>query len=265
MASNIHPTAIIDASAEVDGNVKIGAYSIIGKNVSIASGTVVHSHAHITSNSKLGKNNIVHTGAIIGELAQDVTVNQKFGFEDNSWVEIGDENTFFSYCLISRGAHGIATTKIGNHCLFLGRSHVGHDAVIGDHCILSHSVMVGGHVELGNYVHVGGGVAVHQHCKVGSYSMIGAMSLVLQDIFPFSLATGNPAIHYKINIIGLHRQNFSAERIEIIDKIFKKLRVDSQDNLEELENNADILYLKKWRENHSNRGIGSFKKIGKNY
>ena len=224
MASNIHHTAIIDPSAEIDDDVEIGAYSIIGKNVFIASGTVVHTHAHITSNSKLGKNNIVHTGAIIGELAQDVSVDQKFGFEDDSWVEIGENNTFFSYCLISRGAHGIATTKIGNHCFFLGRSHVGHDAIIGNHCILSQSAMAGGHVELGDYVHLGGGAAVHQYCKIGSYSMIGAMSLVLQDILPFSLATGNPAVHYKTNIIGLQRRKFTAERIDLIGKMFKKTK-----------------------------------------
>lgn len=256
--SKIHPTAIIDTSAQINEDVEIGPYSFIGKGVSIDQGSIIHAHAHITGNTKMGKNNIVHTGAIIGELAQDVSIDQKNGGNDNTWVKIGDYNTFFSYCLISRGAHGEAITKIGNHCLFLGRSHVGHDAIVGNRCILSHSSMLGGHVQIGDYAHIGGGSAVHQYCKVGNYAMVGAMSLVLQDVFPFFLADGRPTVHYKINLIGLRRQGFSEERINIIDKVFRTLRKDIKDNLNFAADSKDISFLKKWRANPSNRGIGNF-------
>ena len=254
----IHPTSIIDSSAQISNGVEIGPYSFIGKNVSLAEGCIVHAHAHVTGNTKMGRNNIVHTGAIIGELAQDIIIDQKNGINDNTWVEIGDGNTFFSYCLVSRGAYNEAITKIGNKCLFLGRSHVGHDANVGNHCILSHSSMVGGHVHIGDYAHIGGGSAIHQHCKVGRYAMVGAMSLVLQDVFPFFLADGRPTVHYKINIIGLRRQGFTEERISIIDRAFRALRKNNKDDLSFAENNEDIAFIRKWRERPSIRGLGVF-------
>ena len=260
----IHPTAIIHHSAEIDEDVEIGPYSFIGQNVSIDKGSIIHAHAHVTSNTRMGRNNIVHTGAIIGELAQDIFVNQKTGIDDDTWVEIGHANTFFSYCLISRGAHGRAITQIGNHCLFLGRSHVGHDAVVGDHCVLSHSAMIGGHVRLGSFTHVGGGTAVHQYCRVGDYAMIGAMSLVLKDVFPFSLADGRPALHYKINLVGLQRQNFSEQRINIIGKAFRAFKKGSTDILASLEQNEDIVFLQDWYNQPSQRGIGTFTTNSKN-
>jgi UDP-N-acetylglucosamine acyltransferase len=258
MSKKIHPTAIIDPSAKIDTDVEIGPYSFIGRNVTVEKGSVIHACAHITSNTRMGKNNVVHTGAVIGELAQDITVNQKIGFLDDSWVEIGNKNTFFSYCLISRGAHGEAITKIGNNCLFLGRSHVGHDSVIGDHCVLSHNAMIGGHVKMGDFAHIGGGSAVHQHCRIGAYAMVGGMSMVLKDIFPFFLSDGRPAYHIKINIKGLQRHNFSEERIAIIDKMFKILRKDMKEDLSTIPQNEDVAFLRKWKMTPSERGINSF-------
>ena len=246
MNNKIHPTAIIDSSAKIDETVCIHPYTVVGKNVSIGKGSVIKPYSHIVGNTKIGENNVICSGAIIGSLAQDVTVNP-LNENDDTWLEIGNNNTFFSHTLISRGTNGKnkgnGLTKIGSNNMFLGKSHIGHDVVMKNHCIVSHASMIGGHAEIEDYAHIGGATAVHQHCKIGAYAMVGSMILLKKDVLPFFLVAGNPALHYKLNTVALKRQNFSAERMQILEQAQKILRLGIQSSLESLPQNEDIIKL----------------------
>ena len=141
--------------------------------------------------------------------------------------------------------------------MFLGKSHIGHDVVVKDHCVISHAAMVGGHAEIGSHAHIGGATAVHQYCRIGAYAMVGAMIFLKKDVLPFFLVAGNPVLHYKLNTVGLRRQNFSAERLQILKQAQKIFRNDIQHSLESLPQNEDIVRLIEWRK-RSLRGIYFF-------
>ena len=237
MKTKIHPTAIIDPSAKIGENVSIRPYAIIGKNVSIGKDSIIKPHSHIVANTEIGEKNVIGSGAVIGDLAQDLSVNQ-LNESDNTWLKIGDNNTFFPHTLISRGTDkGNGWTIIGSHNMFLGKSHIGHDVVVKNHCVVSHASMIGGHAEIEDYAHIGGATAVHQHCKIGAYAMVGSMILLKKDVLPFFLVAGNPVLHYKLNTVALKRQNFSVERMQILEQAQKILRFGIQSSLESLPQN----------------------------
>jgi UDP-N-acetylglucosamine acyltransferase len=213
----IHKTAIIDSTALISSNVKIGAYAIIDKNVSIGEGTIVKEHAVIRENTSLGKNNIVYQYSSIGERPQDL----KFKNEKTTCT-IGDNNVFREYCSIHRGTKdGISDTTIGNNNLFMAYTHVAHDCVIHDECILSNAASLAGHVEVESHVSLGGFTIVHQFCRIGKYAFSGLGTVISQDVTPYTLVAGNHAKAYKINSEGLKRKNFDENDLKKLEKCFK--------------------------------------------
>ena len=80
---------------------------------------------------------------------------------------------------------------------------------------------LGGHVEIGNYVNIAWGAGLHQFCRVGDHAMVGAASKVVQDVPPFMIADGNPAMVRTTNKIGLERAGFSSEDINLARRVFK--------------------------------------------
>ena len=202
------------------------------------------------------KKSVICSGPIIGSLAQDVTFNPLNENDDilAKLPIIGPLITlFFSHTLISRGTNGKnkgnGLTKIGSNNMFLGKSHIGHDVVAS---------MIGGHAEIEDYAHIGGATAVHQHCKIGAYAMVGSMILLKKDVLPFFLVAGNPVLHYKLNTVALKRQNFSVERMQILEQAQKILRFGIQSSLESLPQNEDITKLIESQKNSSKYGIYRF-------
>ncbi len=224
----IHKTAIVDSKAEIDASVQIGAYSIIEGNVKIASGSIIHPHVVIKKNVEIGKNNEFFQFSSIGEQPQDL----KFDGED-SFLHIGDNNTFREYCTLNRGTRaGINKTVIGSNNLFMSYSHVAHDCIIKDHCILSNAASLAGHVEVGNNVSLGGFTLVHQFCNIGNYAFSGLGTVISRDVTPFTLVAGNHARAYKINTTGLKRSGFGDDTINALEKLFK-LFIKSKNTREE--------------------------------
>lgn len=208
----IHPTAIIDSSAHLDEGIKIGAYSIIGKNVKIGKNTVIYPHV-IIENSVIGEYCEIFYGAIIGSDSQDLKSTP-----DISYVKIGDHNIIREYVTINRSSTSGGETIIGNNNLLMAYVHVGHDCVIGNQNILANSVNLGGYCHINDYSVIGGLTGVHQFVRVGSYSITGGLTRVNHDIPPYFMTVGNPAIVEGVNIKGLKRNLFSRESINILRK-----------------------------------------------
>ena len=211
-SGTIHPTAIIADGACIGRNVHIGPYSIIGENVTIGDDCVIHSHVVIEGWTTIGYRNQIFTGAIIGNIPQDL----KF-IGEQSFVTIGDDNIIREYVTINRGTTGGGgKTSIGNHNLLMTGSHLAHDVLIGNHNIIVNFVGIAGHAIIEDWVTIGAHCVVHQFCKLGRLSMIGSHSVLNKDVLPFSLIDGNPPQLYGVNVVRLRRNGYtSGDRIQL--------------------------------------------------
>jgi len=215
----IHPTAIIDSSANIDSTVEIGAYTVVGPNVTIASGCWVGPHVVIEGPTSIGTDNKIFQFASIGAAPQDLKYNN-----EPTRLEIGERNTFRENCTVNRGTtKDQLVTKIANDNLFMAGSHVGHDCVIGSHCVFANYATLGGHVVMADWVHMGGFSGVHQFCKVGAHAFIANNTAVTRDVPPFVMAVGRPAEPHSVNAEGLKRRGYSPEQIRNIRDAYKVL------------------------------------------
>jgi UDP-N-acetylglucosamine acyltransferase len=217
--SRIHPTAIVDASAKVAGDVAVGPYSIIGADVTIGAGSVIGPHVVVGARTRLGARNRIFQFASIGEIAQD----RKYGGEPTT-TTIGDDNTFREYVTVHAGtAQDRGDTLIGNGNLFLAYSHVAHDCVIGNLTTFSNNAQIAGHVHIGDWAVLGAFAGVHQFCRVGAHAFIGAFAVVLQDVPPYVTVQGYPAKPHGTNNEGLRRRGFTSEDVMTIRRAYKTL------------------------------------------
>lgn len=216
---NIHPTAIVEAGAALDGSVTVGPYSIIGPHVRIAAGTTVGPHVVIEGHTTIGRDNRIFQFASIGAANQD----KKYQGEPTRLV-IGDRNTIREFTTLQVGTvQDKGVTTIGDDNWIMAYVHVAHDCIVGSHTTLANNATLAGHVELGDWVTVGGLTGIHQFVKVGAHAMVGFASAVAQDVPPFMLVDGNPLAVRGVNVVGLKRRDFSAGRIAAVKQMHKLL------------------------------------------
>lgn len=216
---NIHPTALVDAGAQLDDDVEVGPYSIVGRGVRLGAGCVVGPHVVIEGETIAGRLNRFHPFASIGGPPQD----KKYQGEPTSLV-IGDGNTFRESVTINRGTvQDKGCTRIGSNNWVMAYVHIAHDCSIGDHTIFANSTNLAGHVEVGDWAILGGCTQVHQFCKIGAHAMTGAGTVVLHDIPPYVMASGNSAGAHGLNSEGLRRRGFSPERLQLLRQAYKLL------------------------------------------
>ena len=229
----IHPTAIIHPTAQLADDVEVGAYSIIGPQVSIDAGTKVFSHVVIAENTRIGKHNEIFQFASVGERCQDL----KFKGEE-TWLEIGDHNSIREHCTLHRGTvQDESLTKIGSHNLLMVNTHVAHDCFIGDHNIIANNVGIAGHVRMGSHIILGGNSGIHQFCHIDSYSMVGGASLIVKDVPAYVMVSGNPAHAHGMNYEGMRRKGWSKATIDGLKQAFKivyRLNLTTQEAIQKI-------------------------------
>jgi UDP-N-acetylglucosamine acyltransferase len=217
--TQIHPTAIVDPGAELDGSVTVGPYTLIGPHVKIGAGTTVAGHVVIEGHTTIGRDNRIFQFGSIGAANQD----KKYQGEPTELV-IGDRNTLREFVTLHVGTvQDKAVTRIGDDNWIMAYTHIAHDCVVGNHTTLANNATLAGHVELGDWVTIGGLTGIHQFVKVGAHAMVGFASAVSQDVPPFMLVDGNPLAVRGVNVVGLKRRDFSAERIAAVRQMHKLL------------------------------------------
>jgi UDP-N-acetylglucosamine acyltransferase len=216
----IHPQAILAASAKLGQGVKIGAFAVVGEEVELGEGCVLHAHAVVRGPSKFGKNNVFHPFSVIGGDPQDYTFRG-----ERAELVAGDGNIFREYVTVSRGTQkGSGKTSLGDDNFFLAYSHVGHDCQVGSHTLFVNGATLAGHVTVEDFVTVGAFCPVHQFCRIGRYAYIGASTVITQDVPPFSkIVTERETQNFGINAIGLERKGFSPERIQALKRAYRLL------------------------------------------
>jgi UDP-N-acetylglucosamine acyltransferase len=214
--STIHATALVDPGAELDLDVEVGPYSIIGPEVKIGKGTRIKPHVVVEGNTTIGEGNLIFQFATIGSIPQDL----KYKGEDSQLI-IGSHNVIREYASLNPGTTGGGMiTRVGDRNLLMMYCHIAHDCTIGNHSVIANGATLGGHVIIEDYVIAGGLVGIHQFVKVGTGSIVGAGSMVSKDIPPYCNATGDRVRLRGLNLVGLRRRGFSRDQIDALKKAY---------------------------------------------
>ena len=216
MSTRIHPTAIIDSTAQIGEGCEIGPYCVIGANVELGPECQLLHHVSVSGPSKIGSGNRFYAFSSIGQQTQDL----KYAGEP-TYLAIGDGNTFREFVTVHRGTAKGTVTRIGNGGNFLSYSHIAHDCIVGNNVIFSNNGTLAGHVEVGDHAIIGGLTAIHQFCRIGAYALTGGCSKIVQDVPPFMIADGNPAKVRSYNKVALERHGFSDESHRAIKEAYR--------------------------------------------
>jgi UDP-N-acetylglucosamine acyltransferase len=220
--SLIHPTAIVDAGAEIDSSVSIGPYSIIGPHVKIGAGTSIGAHCVIEGRTTIGQGNRIFHFVSLGAVSQD----KKYAGEPCELV-IGDRNTIREFSTYHIGtAQDAGVTRLGNDNWMMAYTHLAHDCQVGNNTTFANNAQIAGHVHVGDFAVMGAYTNVHQFVKVGAHAMTGMGTTLLAEVPPFAMVSGNPAAARSMNYEGLRRRGFSAGRIAAVKAMHKAIYRD---------------------------------------
>ena len=240
----------------VTESVKIAKSAVIGDSVIIGEGSEIGEGAIIRDGVSIGKNCKILPYAVIGEPAQD----HSFAGEE-SFVEIGDNNTIREFVTINKAVGEGEKTFLGDNNYIMAYSHIAHNAVVENNVTIANSVQIAGHCHIDDFANIGGLTAIHQGCKVGKLAMVSGMSATNKDLPPYFMFGLTPAVAATINRHGLKKQNISAETINEIFKAFKiiyKTGIPLPQSIERLDQELiksdQIKYLIEFLRN-SKRGI----------
>jgi UDP-N-acetylglucosamine acyltransferase len=219
VTAEIHPSAVVEDGARIGGNVKIGAYCIVGRDVEIADGAVLHSHVVIEGHTRIGSGTRISPFAMIGGPPQDI------GYRgEETAVEIGSNCIIREHVTVHHGtARGRGVTQIGDDCYLMVGSHVAHDCKVGNHVVIVNSVALAGHVTVGDHAIISGLTGVHQRTRIGAHAFIGGLSSVVADVIPFAAATGIRAELAGLNIVGLKRRGFDRPTIHALRAAYQAI------------------------------------------
>ena len=212
----IHPTALIDPTAELGLGVTIGPYAIIGPRVTVGDRCRIGPRATLQQNVRLASGVSIGDGSILGGAPQD----QKYNGEE-TWVEVGENTIIREYSTINRATAATYKTTVGARCFIMTYVHLAHDCHVGDDVVIANATQCAGHVTIHDRAILSGLNAVHQFVTIGTYAFVGGGSRVNQDIPPYVKAVGNPMELYGLNSIGLQRAGFSGETLAALKRAYR--------------------------------------------
>ena len=244
--SEIHPQAVVHATARLAEGVSIGPFAVIGPEVVLGAGVRVGPSVVIEKGTVIGERCRIFHGASLGGEPQVL------GFDPQlpSFLEIGPDTVIREFVTIHRSMKENGVTRVGAHCLLMAYSHVGHDCEIGDHAVIVNQTGLSGHVVVQPYAFVSGMVGVHQHVRIGCHAMVGGFTALRKDVLPYSLVEGVPPRLISTNAVGLRRRNFPPQvrsALKAALKVIQDPRTNTRQALEriqsEIENLEEIRYL----------------------
>ena len=216
---SIHPSAIVHPAARLGQRVVIGPYSIVGEHVEIGDDTVIGPHVVLSGHTRIGRDNRIFQFCSIGEAPQD----KKYAGEPTR-LEIGNRNTIREFCTFNCGtAQDAGVTRLGNDNWIMAYVHLAHDCQVGNQTIFANNAQLAGHVHVGDWAILGGFTVIHQFVRIGAHSITAMGTILFQDLPPFVMAAGNPAVPRSINAEGLKRRGFSGDAVAAVKRAYKTL------------------------------------------
>jgi UDP-N-acetylglucosamine acyltransferase len=212
----ISPLANVSKKARIGRNVTIEAFATVYDDVEIGDDCHIHPNAILYPDTYLGKNCKVFPGAVVGIINQDL----KYKGERSTTV-IGNNTTIREYASIHKGTADRMTTKVGDNCLIMAYTHLGHDCVVGNNVIIANNGSLAGHITIEDHVILEGVVAAQQFVNIGAHAFVAGASLVRKSIPPYIRVAREPLQFIGVNTIGLTRRGFDKEAIKQIEDIYR--------------------------------------------
>ncbi|MEM6306842.1 MAG: acyl-ACP--UDP-N-acetylglucosamine O-acyltransferase [Pseudomonadota bacterium] len=239
----IHPSAVVEPGAHIGPECIIGPFCYVGAQVILNARVHLKPHVIVTGSTTIDEDTVVFSFAVVGEIPQD----KKFQGEETR-LDIGKRNRIREHVTINTGTGGGGSlTKIGNDCLLMAGCHVAHDAILGDRVIIVNSAAIAGHCLIEDDVIVGGLCGVHQFVRIGKGAIIGAVTMVTNDVIPYGLVQGPRGVLDGLNLVGLKRKGVSREDITALRASFQMLAQGDgafQDRARRLGEDSDSVYVK---------------------
>ncbi len=243
MNALIHPSAIIEEGAVLGRDVRIGPFCHVGPHVRLGDRVELKSHVVVAGHTEVGSDTTIFSFAVIGEIPQDL----KFKGEETRLV-IGQRNRIREHVTMNTGtAGGGGITRIGDDGLFMAGCHIAHDAIVGDRVIIVNNSAIAGHCIIEDDVLVGGLCGVHQFVRIGRGAIIGALSMVANDVIPHGLVQGPRGELDGLNLVGLKRRGVARSDITALRAAFQMLAQGEgtfQDRARRLGEEADSTYVR---------------------
>lgn len=218
-SARIHPSAVVEDGAAIGPDVTVGPFCVIGPQVKLARGVEVKSHVVLTGQTEIGEETVIFPFAVIGEIPQDL----KFKGEDTRLV-IGARNRIREHVTMNPGTEGGGgVTRVGDDGLFMAGCHVAHDAQVGDRVIIVNNAALAGHCIIEDDVIVGGLSGVHQWVRIGQGAIIGALTMVTNDVIPYGLVQAPRGKLDGLNLVGLKRRGVPRADITALRAAFQML------------------------------------------
>lgn len=212
----ISPLANVSPKAKIGKNVTIEAFATVYHDVEIGDDTYIHPNALIYPDTVIGSGCKIFPGAIIGIVNQDL----KYKGERSTTV-IGNNTTIREYATIHKGTADRMTTKVGDNCLIMAYTHLGHDCIVGNNVIVANNGSLAGHITIQDFAILEGVVAAQQFVNIGRHAFVAGASLVRKSVPPYIRVAREPLQFIGVNTIGLARRGFDKETIKQIEDIYR--------------------------------------------
>jgi UDP-N-acetylglucosamine acyltransferase len=216
---DVHPTALVDATATLGEGTVVGPYAIVEAGVVLGAGCLVEAHAMVRSGTTMGERNVVGQGAVLGGDPQDT----KFQRGMDTFLQVGDDNTFREYVTVHRATGEGQSTVVGNRNYLMAYVHLGHNVTLMDDVVIASHTGISGHVTVEDRANIGGMAGIHQWARIGRVAMVGGMSRIVRDVPPFMITEGEDAVVHDINAVGLRRMGITQSGRQALHKACKLL------------------------------------------
>jgi len=215
----IHPSAHVEEGATIGPDCLVGPFCMVGPEVVLGRGVTLKSHVVVTGWTEIGDETVVFPFATVGEIPQDL----KFRGERTRLV-VGARCRIREGATLNTGTEGGGgLTSVGDDCLLMTGAHVGHDAHVGNRVIMANQVAIAGHCQIGDDVIIGGLSGIHQWVRIGRGAIIGAVTMVTNDVIPYGLVQAPRGELDGLNLVGLKRRGVERADITAMRAAFQML------------------------------------------
>ena len=215
----IHPTAIVDPGARLGARVTIGAFCVVGGEVTLGDDAELGHHVVLEGQVEIAARARIGHGAVLGGQPQDL----KFKPGTPSGVRIGAGTVVREYVTVHRSTKPEGVTHIGRDCLLMALSHVAHDCRLGDNVIVINYAGITGHCDIGDRATIGGLVGMVPFTRIGAFAYVGGMAKLNADVPPYMLVDGQPATARGVNVVGLRRAGMAAAERRALQDAYRIL------------------------------------------
>ncbi len=218
-SASIHPLAVVENGANIAAGCQIGPFCHVGPEVTLHEGVVLKSHAVVTGLTEIGAETVIFPFANIGDIPQDL----KYAGEKTQLI-VGKRNRIREGVTMNTGTDGGGgITRVGDDNLFMTGAHVGHDAIVGNHVVVANQSAIAGHCIIEDGVIIGGLSGIHQFVRIGRGAIIGAVTMVTNDVIPYGLVQGPRGALDGLNLVGLKRRGVAKEDITALRAAYQAL------------------------------------------